>query len=257
MNQVLPLLLSVALVSAKPPPLPPGISFFTGLTDGAVLQRAPKAANVYGTLGKGGTGATVAVSSADGAFAAYSVEASVAGAAWKAALKPMPDGGDVKITATCTGCADAKPAVLQHVAFGDVYYCSGQSNMWLPLSNTLTRNATVAALADGQLKNIRLMAGDSQIMSTSCGWGGGGAGLGTDHTSKCGWQTAAAAATDGLCTGMTIFLPNGTGVKTCSLERFSAACTCRCWCCSCCCPCPCCRRYCRWCCCCSCRRRCG
>jgi hypothetical protein len=105
---------------AKPPPPPAGISFFSGLTDWAVLQRAPKAANVYGTLGKGGTAATVTVSSADGAFATYSVEAAIANATWKAALKPMPDGGDVTITAKCTGCADAKAAVLKHVAFGDV-----------------------------------------------------------------------------------------------------------------------------------------
>ena len=207
------------------------ISFFSGLSDFAVLQRAPAAANVYGVLGDGGTAASVTVVSES--FAAYTVVATVdtEGKRWKAALKPMPSGGDVTVTATCTGCSNATAAVLRHVTFGDVFYCAGQSNMWLPLGNTLTRNATVDALSRGDFSNIRLMAGDSQIQSTSCGWGGGGNSMGdlaggatTDHTTKCVWQTASAAATDGICTGVSRFLPNGTQPATCSLERFSAAC---------------------------------
>ena len=39
--------------------------------------------------------------------------------------------------------------------FGDVVYCSGQSNMWLPLLHTLTRNDTLASLAAGKYPNIR------------------------------------------------------------------------------------------------------
>ena len=217
--------------TGSPAPAPPAqpIRFFSGLTDWAVLQRAPAAANVYGTLGAGGTAATVTVSSAGDEFATYEVTGVTDGRAWKAALKPATGSADVTITARCTGCANATAAVLRHVTFGDVFYCAGQSNMWLPLGNTLTRNATVAALAQGTFSNIRLMAGDSQIQATSCGWAddsGGSEGLGatTDHTSKCGWQTAAAAATDGVCTGMSHFLPNGSQPQTCSLERFSAAC---------------------------------
>ena len=123
--------------------------------------------------------------------------------------------------------------------------------MWLPLGNTLTRNATVAALGKGKYANIRLMAGDSQVQATSCGWTDRRAagedgyasstraangpprhqewsddrlGAGSVHTSKCGWQTAAAAAADGVCTGMNAYSPDGTQAPTCSLEQFSAAC---------------------------------
>ena len=99
------------------------------------------------------------------------------------------------------------------------------------MSFTYSRNYTVANITAGKYSNIRLMAGDSQIQATLCGWAGGGDGSGseglgatTDHTTKCGWQTAAAAATDGVCTGMSHFLPNGSQPQTCSLERFSAAC---------------------------------
>ena len=232
----MPLLLLAGGAACSPTSAAAGasaISFFSGLSDFAVLQRAPAAANVYGALGDGGTAAHVTVSEAGGAFAAYTVAATAdaQGKTWKAALKPMPSGGDVTVTATCTGCSNATAAVLRHVTFGDVFYCAGQSNMWLPLGNTLTRNTTVAALARGNFSNIRLMAGDSQIQATLCGWAGGGDGSGseglgatTDHTTKCGWQTAAAAATDGVCTGMSHFLPNGSQPQTCSLERFSAAC---------------------------------
>jgi hypothetical protein len=220
------LLPTAAAAAAGPPSSASAISFFSGLSDFAVLQRAPAAPNVYGALGGGGTAAHVTVSEARGAFATYTIAATAdaQGKKWKAALKPMPSGGDVTVTATCTGCANATAAVLRHVTFGDVFYCAGQSNMWLPLGNTLTRNATVAALARGNFSNIRLMAGDSQIQATSCGWASTGVGATADHTTKCGWQTAAAAASDGVCTGMRHFLPNGSQTQTCSLERFSAAC---------------------------------
>lgn len=50
---------------------------------------------------------------------------------WKALLPPQEPGGDYLITATCSNCvAGAIPArTLQHVTFGSVFYCSGQSNM--------------------------------------------------------------------------------------------------------------------------------
>ena len=232
---------AAATISSSPPPpprTPQPVRFFSGLTDWAVLQRAPDAANVFGTLGDGGTAARVTVSSETGTDSMYEVAAVTDGHAWKATLKPTPSGGgDVTITVTCTGCTNQTAAVLRHVTFGDVYYCAGQSNMWLPLGNTLTRNATVSALAKGEYRNIRLMAGDSQIQAQTCGWAHSddssqtlGSSASTDHTSKCGWQTAAAAATDGLCSGVTQFQANGTSlsVGTCSLERFSAACYCEC-----------------------------
>ena len=113
---------------ASPPPPPQPIRFFSGLTDWAVLQRAPAKANVYGVLGDGGTAASVTVTSATGGFAAYTVAASTdAGGGWTAALRPAASGGDVSITATCTGCRNATAVTINHVTFGDVFYCAGQS----------------------------------------------------------------------------------------------------------------------------------
>ena len=45
-----------------------------------------------------------------------------------------------------------------------------QSNMWLPLTYTFSRNESVAALKQGKFGNIRMMAGDSQDGAVSNPW---------------------------------------------------------------------------------------
>ena len=97
-----------------------GISFNTSLGSYAVLQQQPASACVYGMLGDGGTGASVALSGT-----ATEVVAAVTGGGWKACFPPQPVGGDRTITATCKGCTNSTAAVLEHITFGDVYYCSG------------------------------------------------------------------------------------------------------------------------------------
>jgi len=116
----------------------------------------------------------------------FEVDAEVtAGGHWKACLTPQKVGGDYTITAvrsqqlpfsaiicclsfffffhhlqiwsnfrsilaqTCTGCSHAKAAAsIEHVTFGDVWYCSGQSNMALPLvhSSLLRRTCAIQIL---------------------------------------------------------------------------------------------------------------
>lgn len=118
-----------------------GICFSHALGSHMVLQQAPAAACVYGLLGAGGTEAKVKITGNGGGSSTVAAEASEVavevtpaaggGKAWKACLPPQKAGGDYTITATCTvGClAGASPALLEHVVFGDVWYCSGQSNM--------------------------------------------------------------------------------------------------------------------------------
>jgi len=45
---------------------------------------------------------------------------------------------------------------IKNLAFGDVWVCSGQSNMQLSLSTTFDRNATLRAAAAGKYNHIRL-----------------------------------------------------------------------------------------------------
>jgi len=102
---------------------------------------------------------------------------------WKAFLKPTAAGGNYTITATCEGCYEdlASPFAsvnISDVVFGDVWHCSGQSNMWLPVSSAFAHNDTLAAIAAGKYHNIRVMAGNS----------------GDCPGEQCPWMTAAAAA---------------------------------------------------------------
>jgi hypothetical protein len=89
-----------------------------------VLQQQPATACVYGVLGEGGTAAAVKIATTTAHN--YVVDAVVSADGWKACLPPQAMGGDHTITATCTGCINSTAAVLEHVTFGDVWYCAGK-----------------------------------------------------------------------------------------------------------------------------------
>jgi sialate O-acetylesterase len=149
-----------------PPPPPPPLTFSSTCGDWMVLQQAPAKAAVSGTLNVTSAGrATVEVSVSDHASgAAYKVQAAVSklgpgptnpgGAAykWKAFLHPTKAGGDLTITAT----SGAHSSSISHLTFGDVWYCSGQSNMALPLGHTMSRNISADAIRAGKYKNLRI-----------------------------------------------------------------------------------------------------
>lgn len=113
---------------------------------------------------------------------------------WKAFLKPTPAGGNYTIAAACTGCTEDgsfSNINITNVAFGDVWHCSGQSNMWLPVGNSFAHNDTIKNISAGKYKNIRLMAGNSgdcpgegTTMSTG----------GQPVPAHCPWMTTAEAA---------------------------------------------------------------
>jgi sialate O-acetylesterase len=157
-------LLSVAALefpewTANPPPIPTGIGFNSSFGDSMVLQQSPAKACVYGTLGAGGTAASVKVV---GAGASYDVAATVTKGAtpefslWKACLKPATVTKGITLTATCTGCTNTTAATLSDVAFGEVWYCGGQSNMALPLMHTFSRNISRDAILGGKYANLRI-----------------------------------------------------------------------------------------------------
>ena len=52
-------------------------------------------------------------------------------------------GGNFSATLTCAGCANKTASVLPDLTFGDVWVCSGQSNMQLGVQNTIDRNQTI------------------------------------------------------------------------------------------------------------------
>ncbi len=108
--------------SPPPPPPPPPTakllpSFFD---DNMVLQRAPASAVLYGFSAT--PGETVTVELMGGKSWTSTVAAN---GSWTVALDPQPATTGVTITVT----ASTKARTLKNVAFGDVFLCSGQSNM--------------------------------------------------------------------------------------------------------------------------------
>ena len=179
------LLLSTPCSSAAPPT----ISLSAGFTSDAVLQRsAVTGAKLYGFVASGTAPVTVTVSSSDGAAAPYKVHATaapwvnttggcmpmqlpngtMAGCTdpktpampehglftWVAQLKPQPKaGGSSTITVSTPGINGT--LTLERVTYGDVYFCSGQSNMALETYYTFSADSLKAEIASGKYAQLR------------------------------------------------------------------------------------------------------
>ena len=181
-----------------------GICFSRNLGSNMVLQQAPAKACLFGMLGAGGTSATVKISTSQDVAAEVTARVAADGR-WKACLPPQQAGGEFRITATCTGCAHPNAAVtIENVVFGDVYYCSGQSNMALPLVHTYSRNETRDAILAGKYANIRIQ------------------GLAGNMNADQEWATLKQALVARSCKGTNC--KQGTDSDSSSLMSFSATC---------------------------------
>jgi hypothetical protein len=141
------------------PPFPNATAgtFFSGVfSSGMVLQRGATPAVVYGVVIGATASTTVAVtaSTAGSTSAPYTVHATVepttirvqAGgfyARWRAVLHPTEAiGGNLSISADCSACGSAAGhgSDIHEISYGDVWVCSGQSNMELPMIHDHYRN---------------------------------------------------------------------------------------------------------------------
>jgi sialate O-acetylesterase len=139
-----------------------GFGFSGVFGDSMVLQRSspknPSArAAVYGGGAAAGSAVKVALSPTDAAtlrLATSETFSTTAGedGSWKVLLAPKPAGGSFTVTATSSG---GEKAVLTDVTYGDVWFCSGQSNMELNMHFTFEKNDSYAAVAQDKYTNIR------------------------------------------------------------------------------------------------------
>ena len=74
-------------------------------------------------------------------------------AVWKALLRPAAAGGSYTITVKAGSLA---PISLRRVTHGDVFFCSGQSNMDLALQYTFSKPQLDKDVAAGKYDNVRL-----------------------------------------------------------------------------------------------------
>jgi sialate O-acetylesterase len=134
-------MLAVAMIGAAQAEAPLMGGLFV---DHAVLQR-DRPINVYG---QASAGEEVGVSLA-GASASTKADAQ---GAWSLTLPAMPAGGPFVLTARTHSRAQTANDVL----IGDVWLCSGQSNMEWAVRNTLNADAEVAESANHRIRSVTI-----------------------------------------------------------------------------------------------------
>jgi sialate O-acetylesterase len=118
--------------------------------DHAVLQRE-RPIPVWGTA-RPGERVTVTL---NGRTASASADPS---GRWEARLPPIPAGGPYALTATA---ASGGSQTVNDVLVGDVWLCSGQSNMELPVSRTLNADSEIAQSANDTIRLLQVAHADS------------------------------------------------------------------------------------------------
>ena len=130
--------------------------------DFAVLQR-DQPIQVWGTADPG---ASVSIN-----FAGEAVEVTAqADGSWLATLPESDTGGPYELTVS----SGTETKTFSDILVGEVWICSGQSNMQWPLRNTTDGEAAMAAAANPNLRILRLAASPSADPSerfSSSGWG--------------------------------------------------------------------------------------
>ncbi|PVD29015.1 hypothetical protein C0Q70_11612 [Pomacea canaliculata] len=112
-----------------------------------VLQRAPHSAVIWGTADTEGDKVTAQVIAANTSIAP--VVATVSHGAWKLRLPPVAARGPFTINVT----SNEGQVILTDVLFGDVWLCSGQSNMYFTMNQVM--NNTAELLTAHNFPNIR------------------------------------------------------------------------------------------------------
>ncbi len=136
------LMVAAAALAANPADSSVGVPVFAALfQDHAVLQR-DHPVPVWGTAAAGEV-ITVRLAGA------RAVARAGADGAWRVALPPLPAGGPYRME-LLGGRGSAQ--VLEDVLVGDVWLCSGQSNMELPINRALDARSEIAGAHNPRIR---------------------------------------------------------------------------------------------------------
>ena len=136
--------LTAALVLALPSAAWAKVTPHPLFSDGAVLQRG-KPVPVWG-VAEDGERVTVKIQDQEAATVAT-------GGKWRVMLKPLKEGGPFTLTITGNpGNATEGPIEIKNVLVGEVWVCSGQSNMQFTLKQSAGGTEATAASADPMLR---------------------------------------------------------------------------------------------------------
>lgn len=152
-----PLLLAalhLALVAATS-----GLKVPTFIDSNLVLQRAPTAAVVWGWAN---VSTETSVTATLNGVPCGSTKVAADGS-WTITLTPQPAGtGHTLVLAT--NAASSAPITLTNIAFGEVYLCSGQSNMQFSVNDAFNASAEIAdsiRYPDLRLFTVKLVTADA------------------------------------------------------------------------------------------------
>ena len=158
------LLVSAVLLSSASA-ADPAFRFSNAYGDDMVLQSAPQQAVVWGFTSRGDDAVAVRVQAAlGGSGHAVSVQAEppalyLGNWTWRATLPATAASLDAQWNVTATSAKSGRVASLRRVLFGDVWVCSGQSNMAYGIGGHMAVNNSreeVAAMANYSGNELRL-----------------------------------------------------------------------------------------------------
>ena len=130
------------------------LCFASGLSSGAVLQRAPSRAALFGSVHENSSpGSTVIVTlaSSDGTFSKNFTGRVNADLTWKVILDPIQTGGNYSATASCASCTGGKTSKITDLTFGGERRRDVDSTRAQPLFAHLTPRATLLTRTHSQM----------------------------------------------------------------------------------------------------------
>lgn len=199
------LALIVALIAAAPAAAAPALDPMFG--DHAVIQRdAP-----VRVRGSAAPGERVTVSFAGRTQVARADRLG----AWTADFPALAAGGPYRLEARGT---DGAVAAADDIMLGDVWLCSGQSNMEWPLKQALNGEGEVAGANDPQLRLLKIPKNDQptpqRVFDSAVSWKPAAPDSAKDFSAACYFMARALRASHGIAVGAIDSSWGGTAIHS-------------------------------------------